>query len=196
MPAKKIFLLCALILGACSSPEICRTRQGLHEWNEYRWEPGNTDLSIRDNTGSKEYGKYFDEVVEDWNNLGTALYLVEDGGTEIDVVMVEGEEWLGLAEVWLSADSGNVTRVRVSLNKTLLENYSPVGKRHVLCQEIGHALGLFHIEGNTCMDDCSKYAPNSAEKKRCVEDEAKIGPNEHDAEQLILMYGEYTDNCS
>jgi hypothetical protein len=67
-------------------------------------------------------------------------------------------------------------------------NYNAI--QHVMCQEIGHTLALGHIKGDTCMDDCSMYAPRSGKKLQCIQDITKTAPNEHDREQLILLYGE------
>lgn len=192
-----IFMLLCALWGACSSrDEVCGRRQGLHSWTGYRWPRNKRDLNIDDNTGDSAWGDTLGKVEKDWNDLGTAFWLYEDSHEETDilVVLVEDVEYSGLAEVWLT-EEGELNKVRVSVNKTKMLDYNAAAKRHVLCQEVGHALGLFHIEGNTCMDDCSYLPANSEEKKACAEDVSKIGPNDHDREQLIMMYGEYEDPC-
>jgi hypothetical protein len=117
---------------------------------------------------------------------------VETKEDNADILVIEQDNstWLGLAEIYTSPQTGYIVKARVSVSTLLLNGYNADAIRHVMCQEIGHALALAHIKGNTCMDDCSMYAPRSGAKLQCIQDATKVSPNEHDREQLVLLYGE------
>ena len=92
--------------------------------------------------------------------------------------------WLGLASVW--ASDSHITQATVKLNDTYfnLPGYNtPAWRQSVMCQEIGHTLGLGHNDENfdntptaTCMD----YANDPTLNQH---------PNDHDYEQLAAIYG-------
>lgn len=55
-------------------------------------------------------------------------------------------------------------------------------RRHVLCQEVGHTLGLDHQKAPSCMDD-----------ENGLNDSAYVSPNAHDYEQLEKIYAHLDD---
>lgn len=62
--------------------------------------------------------------------------------------------WLGVAGLWTR--DKHITQAVVLINESYFAEASFDDgrvKRHVMCQEIGHALGLDHVKGATCMDD-------------------------------------------
>lgn len=84
--------------------------------------------------------------------------------------------WLGIAEI--RGYSGcTITNGRVRMNMSYLENgsYTRTNKKHVMCQEIGHLLGLNHNRNSTttCMNDSILTAPY---------------PNSHDQTLVNGMY--------
>jgi len=172
---------------------------GSHSWNGYHW--GGTGLPITIN--------YLDGVSSDWT---TDLYGVRDDWNQSDVVRTQiigkygGDpatcdignpvpvcnanygvtNWFGIAVV--SVDGNNhIQQGAVRLN----DNYVGLGaqygtaeyRRHVICQEYGHILGLGHqsTDGgslNTCMD----YYYNQAG------DTLSTTPNAHDYDELRTIY--------
>ncbi len=97
--------------------------------------------------------------------------------------------WLGLASVW--ASDSHITQATVKLNDTYFDTASyntPAWRNSVMCQEIGHGLGLGHNDEDftttfgTCMDYSNDPGPNQH-------------PNAHDYEQLGSIYA-HTDKTS
>ncbi|RDI74587.1 Pregnancy-associated plasma protein-A [Gaiella occulta] len=88
--------------------------------------------------------------------------------------------WLGLAQIWLS--SGHISQGVAKMNDTyfnLAKYNTPDEKNHVMCQEVGHTLGLDHTSTDgssqgTCMDYST--SPSST------------APNAHDYEELGIIY--------
>jgi hypothetical protein len=94
--------------------------------------------------------------------------------------------WLGVAQVWVSGV--HITQGTVKVNDTYFATatYNTPGWRNlVMCQEVGHTLGLDHQDENfnntnlgTCMDYTSNpYGPPDNEH-----------PNKHDYDELDIIY--------
>ncbi len=95
--------------------------------------------------------------------------------------------WLGVASVWTSG--GHIVQGTVKVNDSYLDgsSYSTADKQHVLCQEVGHTVGLDHTsedgsDQNTCMD----YASG-------LENPHTYG---HDNEQINLIYTGHDDGST
>lgn len=93
--------------------------------------------------------------------------------------------WFGLASLRADFITGHIVRGRVQLNDFYFKGQydNDVARRHVLCQEVGHILGLDHNEipevfGASCMDD-----RNSTLNRK----EFRF-PNHHDAAALTGIY--------
>jgi hypothetical protein len=94
--------------------------------------------------------------------------------------------WLGVAQIWVSGL--HITQGTVKVNDTYFASatYNTPGWRNlVMCQEVGHTLGLDHQDTNfnntnlgTCMDYTSNpYGPPDNEH-----------PNQHDYDELGIIY--------
>ncbi len=94
--------------------------------------------------------------------------------------------WLGLAQIWLT--SGHIIKATTKVNDSYfnMSAYNnPNAKRHVLCQELGHDLGLDHQRETTavtCMNDIAG-----------IFDPSYVSPNAHDFLQLETIYGGHFD---
>jgi hypothetical protein len=187
----RLILLYVLLTGACSFNEpVCSEVGNLPDYDGTRWITNGFNIQVN-GQGLGEYEKFLDVVLEDWNNLGAGFYLERtDGHHQVRLEAVQDEEYLGLTETWVYQDTQNISNVRVSLNTTLLDEYNDIGKRRVLCHEIGHALGLDHRVGQTCLDNCSYYPANSPQKKLCIENPQSMSPDEANKTQLLEMYGQ------
>ena len=92
--------------------------------------------------------------------------------------------WLGLARIWVKKDgSGHIKKGQVLLNDTYFNTgtYDDLDARlHVVCQEVGHTIGLDHQKGpknKSCMNDM--FGLFSADYAH---------PNQHDYDQLGAIY--------
>lgn len=91
--------------------------------------------------------------------------------------------WLGIASVWASGD--HITQGTVKMNDTyfsMAAYNTPEWRNLVLCQEVGHTIGLDHQDETftnpnlgTCMDYTNSPASNQL-------------PNQHDYEMLETIY--------
>ena len=169
-----------------------------HSWNGYHWFSDNLSPTVKDKTSSTLYD--VPAGVLEWAFL-------EDGSTprsDIQPTLTDAKKgnitvseqtsqfWLGLARIFL--EDGHITKGEVKPNTTYLAYYEANGypglADHVLCQEIGHVLGLGHNRDETGSD-----ADNIPET--CMNDQEFIGadltsPNFHDTQQLNLIYS-HTD---
>ena len=90
--------------------------------------------------------------------------------------------WLGVAQIWVSGD--HITQGTVKVNDSYFNTATyntPAWRNLVMCQEVGHTLGLHHNDedfnttNGTCMDYSNNPEPNQH-------------PNQHDYDQLQIIY--------
>jgi len=91
--------------------------------------------------------------------------------------------WLGVAQIWISGD--HITQAVTKLNDSYFKKTTynkPEWRQMVMCQEIGHGLGLSHQDENfnnpninSCMDYTNQPLTN-------------MYPNLHDYDQLLFIY--------
>lgn len=184
---KRIVLL-TLLLSACVSLDLAEDEQEIHAWGNFHWPEDNHKITFFDATIDSRIDDALIRALCDWDDLGTPLSL-HPGKEGADILIVEDEELgsLGLAELTLK-NKDEIASAKVTINPVLYQSstYSYNALRHVICQEVGHALGLYHIQADSCMDDCGM----SFDWYSCINSPNNIGPNAHDREQLNLIYGE------
>ncbi|HEY4523559.1 MAG TPA: hypothetical protein VJK04_01650 [Candidatus Paceibacterota bacterium] len=91
--------------------------------------------------------------------------------------------WLGVAQIWVSGL--HITKGTVKLNDTYFNTATyntPAWRKLVMCQEVGHTLGLDHQDedfNNANLGTCMDYTNDPSTNQH---------PNQHDYDQLVTIY--------
>jgi hypothetical protein len=127
-------------------------------------------LRIGDNVEG-DWNGYLGEVLADWNQNETVTLIAVDGATTPQYCQpVAGRVevcdwwygtqtgWLGLTRIYFNASGDHIDAATVQLNNSFL--YAPhspyntdAARRHTLCHELGHTLGLDHPDTTSCMNN-------------------------------------------
>lgn len=169
-----------------------------HAWNGYHWaRMGNPfSVSLIDNMTTAEWDGILGSVSTDWTASsvldtpvapGDRGCRAQQGHTVACNRKFGFSGWLGLAQIWVSGE--HIIKAVAKVNDTYFDTSTyndPNAKRHVLCQEVGHTLGLDHQHAAaTCMND-----------QEGLLDPAYVSPNAHDYEQLDLIYNGHVDGSN
>lgn len=204
--ARNAFIAVAVLATACGSESLLEQApatgmavQGTHSWGSYHWARTTTPFTLKlgDNV-STAWDPYLAEAARDWDQSSVLDMAIVAGKTGTWKACQSGREghveicnkrygfngWLGVAAVWADAQ-GHIVKATVKINDSYFDTKTynkPDWRRLVMCQEIGHTLGLDHQDENfdnpnlgTCMDYTSDPAGNGH-------------PNAHDYEQLEMIY--------
>jgi hypothetical protein len=142
----------------------------------YHWARKDSHFRLRigDNVAG-DWNAYLREALSEWNQNETVALVEVDGSTNPqDCPPVAGRVevcdwwygtqtgWLGLTRVYFNASGDHIDAATIQLNNSFL--YAPnspynndAARRHTLCHELGHTLGLDHPETTSCMNN-SQYA--------------------------------------
>jgi hypothetical protein len=91
--------------------------------------------------------------------------------------------WLGVAQIW--ANGSHITQGTVKVNDTYFSTAAyntPAWRNLVMCQEVGHALGLDHQDeafDNPNLGTCMDYTQDPTSNQH---------PNQHDYDELESIY--------
>ncbi|MEK6829992.1 MAG: hypothetical protein AABY15_07790 [Nanoarchaeota archaeon] len=198
----------SLLLISCASEnpyeieQVSEISLAQHSWNNFHWADTNLNPTVLDKTTSNLWKiNTVENATNEWTSLGTPLkptmLLSISKSSKGDITVNEqfSVDWLGLARVFID-ENGHITKGEVKLNTTFLEGYGNVVSDHVLCQELGHILGLDHNRNqfDTCMNDCA-LMQTKEEWLNCLNYLNSDKPNLHDTEQLNLIYN-HTDTVN
>ncbi len=153
-----------------------------HSWNGYHWSSDNLTPTVTGETSLADVS----DVVDDWVNLGTIKPTYTGPGSgDIKVVAKRGNpNWIGLAQIKIDSD-GHIVEGKVTLNSAYANYNNGNGTaniwKHVLCQEVGHILGLQHSSQETCMNDAFETLG------------VYTTPGGHDDVQLNTIYDDHVD---
>jgi hypothetical protein len=195
------FLCSTSILAAVAIPPAALAD---HSWGGYHWGRTANPFTLKvGNNVSSAWQSSFNSMVADWTK-----------STVVDIAAVPGSVsnlrkcsptlgrvevcnysygrngWLGIAQIWASGT--HITQGVVKMNDTYyaMASYNkPEWRNLVMCQEVGHTLGLDHQDEafdnpnlGTCMDYTSTpLGPPNNEH-----------PNTHDYDMLKSIYA-HTD---
>lgn len=193
-----IFITGALVVGTCATVAFAS-----HSWGGYHWARTQNpfNLKLGDNLSSL-WDSYLTTASNDWN-LSSILDTVITGGqsspkncratlgrVEVCNNKYGRNGWLGVATVWVSGS--HIAQGTVKVNDTYFNTakYNTSAWRSlVLCQEIGHTLGLSHQDedfNNASLGTCMDYSSDPVSNQH---------PNQHDYDQLALIY-EHLDSTT
>lgn len=166
-----------------------------HSWGGYHWAriANPFTLNAGDNLTST-WKPFLGTTASDWS-VSTVLDISvvpgqakancrpTSGRVEVCNKTYGNNGWLGIAQIW--ASGLHITQGTVKLNDTYFNTRTynkPAWRNLVMCQEVGHTLGLDHQDENftnpnlnTCMD----YTNNPDSNQQ---------PNQHDYDELDLIY--------
>ncbi len=176
-----------------------------HSWGGYHWarETNPFTLKLGDNVSST-WDPFLDTTAARWS-VSTVLdtTVVRPGGS-LSVKLCDATSgqvqvcnskygrngWLGMASIWVSGK--HITKGTVKVNDTYFNTTSyntDPWRNMVMCQEVGHTLGLGHQDENfgtssgSCMDYSNDPVPNQH-------------PNTHDYDQLETIYNAHLDSTT
>jgi hypothetical protein len=191
---RRILATLLLALAVSALPSLAMAN---HSWGGYHWarRANPFTLKVGDNV-SGPWDSILNTTVSDWSQ-STVLNLSKvAGGTrpkpckptagrvEVCSARYGSTNWLGLAQIWITGGT-HITQGVTKVNDTWFDTptYNTTAWRNlVMCQEVGHTLGLDHQDENfnnanlgTCMD----YTNNPSTNQH---------PNSHDYQQLLTIY--------
>lgn len=167
-----------------------------HSWAGYHWARTANPFTLKlgDNVSS-QWDAALSGASSDWSASTVLNTTVVAGATnpknckavtgrvEVCNSRYGNNGWLGIASIW--ASGLHITKGTVKVNDTYFNTPTygtPAWRNLVLCQEIGHTIGLDHQDENfnnaplgTCMDYTNDPTPNQH-------------PNQHDYNMLETIY--------
>lgn len=170
-----------------------------HSWGGYHWARTNNPftLNLADNL-SLSWDPYLATTSSDWNVssvLDTSILAgtqnprrcrPTSGRVEVCNYRYGNNGWLGLAQIWVSGL--HITQGVSKMNDTYFNTSkynTPAWKNLVMCQEVGHTLGLDHqdeIFDNLNLGTCMDYTRNPAGPP------SNEHPNQHDYDMIETIY--------
>jgi hypothetical protein len=167
-----------------------------HSWGGYHWARTSNPFTLKlgDNVSSA-WDTYLGTTSSDWSLsavLDTTIVAgranpkncrATSGRVEVCNSTYGNNGWLGVAQIW--ASGGHITQGAVKLNDTYFKTATyntPAWRNLVMCQEVGHTLGLDHQDenfGNTPLGTCMDYSNDPVPNQH---------PNAHDYEELDIIY--------
>jgi hypothetical protein len=142
----------------------------------YHWARKRPHFRLRVGNNVKgDWNRYLRGALDEWNQNDTVTLIEVDGSTNPQYCdPVSGTVqvcdwwygtqtgWLGLTRIYFNARGDHIDAATVMLNNSFM--YAPnsrynsdAARRHTLCHELGHTLGLDHLDSTSCVND-SQYA--------------------------------------
>ena len=167
-----------------------------HSWGGYHWARTANPFTLKmGDDVSSTWDSYLAVAASDWSlsdildmtvvtgSANPKTCKAVSGRVEVCNSKYGNNGWLGIAGI--SVSGGHITQGTVKLNDTYFgtaKYNTPAWRNLVMCQEIGHTIGLDHQDENfnnaplgTCMDYTNDPTPNQH-------------PNQHDYNELDIIY--------
>ena len=173
-----------------------------HSWGGYHWARTVNPFTLKlgDNVSST-WDAYLGTTSIDWSvsdvldttiipGKSNASCKATKGRVEVCNRTYGNNGWLGVAQIWISGS--HITQGTVKVNDTYFKTAkynTPAWRNTVMCQEVGHTLGLDHQDeafNNSNLGTCMDYTndPDGALYGQLSNEH----PNAHDYEELALIY--------
>jgi len=185
-----------IILGSLALTTFPATVQADNAWGNYHWERSANPFSLDlGNNVSPTWDGHLDTASSDWSVSSVLDTTVVAGSTSPKRCRPKGgrievcsnsygnNDWLGLAQIWVSGE--HITRGAVKVNDTYFdtEDYDTTAWRNlVMCQEVGHIFGLAHQDEdfyNPNLGSCMDYTNDPGTNQH---------PGAHDYQTLETIY--------
>lgn len=191
------FLLFAVVVSV-SAPKAYAT----HSWGGYHWAriANPFTLKLGDNVSSL-WDPYLATTSSNWSastvldttivpGQGKANCRPTNGRVEVCDKTYGNNGWLGIAQIWVNGL--HITQGTTKMNDTYFDTATynkPAWRNLVMCQEVGHTLGLDHQDttfNNTNLGTCMDYTndPDGTIYGQLSNEH----PNAHDYEELGIIY--------
>jgi hypothetical protein len=208
MKSLKINLFFAVLVAIFAVFLVTGVASANHAWGKYHWDKSTDDtlaypLELVDNLNTAEWDNSLAIASLDWN-VSVLKNKVVAGASNSNCDPTNGRVevcndeygtngWLGIASIWATRGKSNhITQGVVKVNDTyfnMAQYDSQAWRDFVMCQEVGHELGLDHQDENsnnanfgTCMDytnDPDGTVLGQLDNRH---------PNQHDYNQMTEMY--------
>lgn len=186
------FIILSTVLALALAANLAAAN---HSWGSYHWARSSNpfNLKLGDNVPST-WDAYLATTSSDWSVSSVLDTTIVEGQSKANCRPTNGRVevcsktygyngWLGMAQIWISGT--HITQGTVKVNDTYFNTTfynTPAWRNLVMCQEVGHTLGLDHQDTNfdnsnlgTCMDYTNDPSTNQH-------------PNAHDYDQLETIY--------
>lgn len=194
LPRRTVVLASALMLVMA----LPLTVSAEHSWGNYHWARATSSFTLQlgDNVTSA-WDSYLQTTATDWSvsdvldtrvvgpgSRSAKLCNAITGKVQVCNAKYGNNGWLGVAQIW--ASGSHITKGTVKVNDTYYGSATyntPAWRNLVMCQEVGHTLGLGHNDedfANTPSGTCMDYSNDPSLNQH---------PNQHDYEQLATIYG-------
>jgi hypothetical protein len=194
MTKKKI----VVVLGLVALIGFATIASASHSWGNYHWGrmANPFTLELGDNVSSK-WDAHLSTTASDWSSASSSVLntVVAAGGTnprkcrgtngrvEVCNASYGNNGWLGIAQIWVTGD--HITKGVTKVNDTYFDTPAydtPEWRNLVMCQEVGHTLGLAHQDedfNNPNLGTCMDYTSDPTSNQH---------PNQHDYDMLESIY--------
>lgn len=196
----KRFLLALAVITVVATG-FASTASANHSWGGYHWARTVNPFTLKlgNNLTTTDWNAALMTAAGDWSassvlhtsiaaGLSRGRCKATLGRDEICNGAYGNTGWLGVAQIWLASGTLHITQGTVKVNDTYFDTptyNTPAWRNLVMCQEVGHTLGLDHqdtIFDNPNLGTCMDYTNNPIGP---LDNEH---PNTHDYDELVTIY--------
>jgi hypothetical protein len=190
-----------LVLTLAAAVAATGSASATHSWGGYHWARTGNPFTLKlGNNTSPTWATDLATVSNDWGNSAVLDTTVVPGATraktcrptsgrvEVCSANYGNTGWLGVAQIWISGGvhitQGTVKNNDYYFGSSTYQFNNTAEQQHVICQEVGHTLGLDHQSTDgTSLNTCMDYYHNTS-----AADTKSTHPNQHDYDELGIIY--------